>query len=71
MDMFPQLFQPVAPLALLIILAMVKEPTAMKKWMEIWNESLADAAASAQGIQGEELAAALERLASVSGLVFQ
>ena len=71
LDMFPQLFQPVAPLALLIILAMVKEPTAMKKWMEIWNESLADAAASAQGIQGEELAAALERLASVSGLVFQ
>ena len=62
LNMFPQLFQPVAPLPLLIILAMLKEPTAMKKWLEIWNESLADAAASAQGIQGSELAAALERL---------
>ena len=71
LDMFPQLFQPFAPLALLIILAMLKEPTAMKKWIEIWNESLADAAASAQGIQGEELAAALERLASLNGFVFQ
>ena len=71
LKIFPQLFQPVAPLTLLIILAMLKEPTAMNKWMEIWNESLADAAASAQGIQGEELAAALERLASLNGFVFQ
>ena len=72
LDMFPPLFQHRgAPLALLIILAMLKEPTAMKKWLEIWSESLADVAASAQGVQGEQLCAALARLSLLNGFVFQ
>lgn len=62
LEMFPRLFQPRAPLILLIILAMLKEPTAMKAWLTEWNNSLA-AAASTQGITGEQLASALERLA--------
>ena len=62
LEMFPPLFRPRAPLILLIILAMLKEPTAMKAWLTEWKNSLA-AAASTPGITGEQLAAALERLA--------